>query len=251
VKTKDKDGKEVEIPAAFPLFVKPGDKLVVPVKVTWQGGEARANPVNVRFEPTTPNNQNAPLGVQGGGGNNPNMTIPKEKGDGSLTVDVRPTAVPGVYSIHLQADTQVSFLRDPAMKDKKSNAVVQAFAEPIAVTVLPVTLGKFTATPPANNQLKAGTTAELLVKVERQADYAGEYAIKVALPADVKGVTVKDAVLPAGKDEVKIPIEVAADVKDAGVPLTLTATATVHGKFPISHEVKVPALRTVPEVKKK
>ena len=108
-----------------------------------------------------------------------------------------------------------------------------------------------TVTPPANNQLKAGTTAELLVKVERQADYAGEFAVKVALPADVKGVTIKDAVVPAGKDEVKIPIEVAADVKDAAVQLTLTATATVHGKFPGSHEVKVQNLRTVPETKKK
>jgi hypothetical protein len=251
VKTKDKDGKDTEIAAVFPLFVKPGDKLVVPVKVAWQGGEARANPVNVRFEPTAPNNNQTPLGVQGGGGNNPNMTIPKDKGDGALTVDVRPTAAPGVYSIHLQADTQVSFLRDPSQKDKKTNAVVQAFAEPITVTVLPTSLGKFTVTPPANNQLKAGTTAELLVKVERQADYTGEFAVKVTLPADVKGVTVKDAVVPAGKDEVKIPVEVAADVKDAGVQFTLTATATVHGKFPISHEVKVQNLRTVPEAKKK
>ncbi len=251
VKTKDKDGKDTEIPAVFPLYVKPGDKLVVPVKVTWQGGEARANPVNVRFESTQVNRQQSALGVQGGDGNNPNMTIPKDKGDGALTVDVRPTAVAGVYSIHLQADTQVSFLRDPNQKDKKTNAVVQAFAEPIEVTVLPTTLGKFTVTPPANNQLKAGTTAELLVKVERQADYTGEFVVKVALPADVKGVTVKDAVVPAGKDEVMIPITVAADVKDAAVQFTLTATATVHGKFPISHEVKVPNLRTVAEAKKK
>lgn len=251
VKTKDKDGKEVEAVASGPLFVKPGDKITLPVKVTWQGGEARANPVNVRFEATSPNNQTAPLGVQGGGGNNPNMTIAKDKADGALTVDVRANAVPGVYSIHLQADTQVSFLRDPSQKDKKSNAVVQAFAEPITVTVLPTSLGKFTVTPPANNQLKAGTTAELVVKVERQADYAGEFAIKVVLPPEVKGVTVKDAVLPAGKDEVKIPIEVAADVKDAEVKMTLTATATVHGKFLISHEVKVQNLRTVPEMKKK
>lgn len=249
VKTKDKDGKEVEKAAEFPLFVKPGDKIVVPVKVAWQGGEARANPVNVRFESTIPNRQQAPLGVQGGDGNNPNMTIPKDKGDGALTVDVRQNAVPGVYSVHLQADTQVQFLRDPSQKDKKSNAVVQAFAEPITVTVLPTTLGKFTVTPPANNQLKAGGTAELVVKVERQAEYTGEYAVKVALPADVKGLTVKDAVLPAGKDEVKIPIEVAADAKDATVQATVTATATVHGKFPISHEVKVPNLKVVPTKK--
>jgi uncharacterized cupredoxin-like copper-binding protein len=249
VKTKDKDGKDAEKAAEFPLFVKPGDKIVVPVKVTWQGGEARANPVNVRFEPTQPNNNQAPLNVQGGGGNNPNMTIPKDKGDGTLTVDVRPNAAPGVYSIHLQADTQVQFLRDPAQKDKKSNAVVQAFAEPITVTVLPNTLGKFTVTPPANNQLKAGTTAELVLKVERQADYAGEFAVKVTLPADAKGLTVKDAVLPAGKDEVKIPVEVAKDAKEATVQATVTATATVHGKFPITHEVKVQNLRVVPEKK--
>jgi hypothetical protein len=250
VKTKDKDGKDVEKAAEFPLFVKPGDKLIVPVKVAWQGGEPRANPVNVRFEPTVPNRQQAALGVQGGDGNNPNMTIPKDKGDGALTVDVRQNAVPGVYSVHLQADTQVQFLRDPSQKDKKSNAVVQAFAEPITVTVLPNTLGKFTVTPPANNQLKAGGTAELVLKVERQADYTGEFAVKVTLPADAKELTVKDAVLPAGKDEVKIQVDVAADAKDATVQATVTATATVHGKFPISHEVKVPNLRVVPAAKK-
>lgn len=250
VKSKDKDGKDVEKAAEFPLFVKPGDKVVVPVKVTWQGGEARANPVNVRFEQTQPNNNQAPLNVQGGGGNNnPNMTIPKDKGDGTLTVDVRQNSAPGVYSIHLQADTQVQFLRDPNQKDKKSNAVVQAFAEPIQVTVLPNTLGKFSVTPPANNQLKAGTTAELVLKVERQADYAGEFAVKVTLPVDAKGLTVKDAVVPAGKDEVKIPVEVAKDAKDATVQATVTATATVHGKFPITHEVKVQNLRVVPEKK--
>jgi len=247
VKTKDKDGKDVEVPAASPLFVKPGDKVVVPVKVTWQGGEARANPVNVRFEPTQPNPNQAAVGVQGGDGNNPNMTIPKEKNDGTLTVDVRQNAVPGVYSIHLRADTQVQFLRDPNQKDKKTPAVVQAFAEPITVTVVPTALGKFTVTPPANNQLKAGTTAELVLKVERQFDYTGEFAVKVTLPPEAKGLTVKDVTVPANATEVKIPIEVAKDAKDATVQATVTATATVHGKFPISHEVKVQNLRVVPE----
>jgi uncharacterized cupredoxin-like copper-binding protein len=251
VKTKDKDGKEAEKPAEFPLFVKPGDKITLPVKVQWQGGEARANPVNVRFEAAQPNGNQAAVGVQGGDGNNPNMTIPKEKNDGALTVDVRPTAAPGVYTIGLRADTQISFLRDPSQKDKKSNAVVQAFTEPFTVTVLPTALGKFTAAPPANNQLKAGTTAELVLKVERQADYAGEFAVKVVLTPEAKGVTVKDAVLPANASEVKIPLTVAADAKDATLTATLTATATVHGKFPITHEVKVQNLRVVPEMPKK
>jgi len=250
VKTKDKDGKETEKAAEYPLFVKPGDKLILPVKATWQGAEARANPVNVRFESTQPNRQQSALGVQGGDENTPSMTIPKEKGDGTITVDVRPNAVPGVYSVHLRADTQTQFLRDPAQKDKKSTAVVQAFAEPIVVTVLPVSLGKFTLTPPANNQLKAGTTAELTLKVERSADYAGEFAVKVALPAEAKGLTTKDVTVPANATEVKIPIVVAKDAKDGGsYQVTITATATVHGKFPIAHEAKLPGLRVVPEKK--
>jgi hypothetical protein len=250
VKTKDKDGKEAEKPAEFPLYVKPGDKITLPVKVTWQGGEARANPVNVRFESAQPNRQQAAVGVAQGDENAPSMSIPKEKGDGTLTVDVRANAAPGVYAVSLRADTQIQFLRDPAMKDKKTPAVVQAFAEPMQVTVLPATLGKFTVTPPANNQLKAGTPAELVLKVERQADYAGEFAVKITLPPEAKGVTVKDAVLPAGASEVKIPLEVAKDAPESNFQATVTATATVHGKFPITHEVKVPGLRVMAEKKK-
>ncbi len=248
VKTKDKDGKEAEIAAPAELFLKPGDKLVLPVKATWQGAEARVNPVNVRFESTSPNRQNAALGVAQNDENTPSMSIAKDAAAGTITIDVRPAAPPGVYSVHLKADTAVQVARDPTMKDKKTPAIVTAYAEPIKVTVLPLTLGKFTLAPPPNNQLKAGTTTEITLKVERQAEYAGEYTVKVTLPPEAKGVTSKDVTIPAGKDEVKIPLEVAKDAKDGGsYQLGVTATATVHGKFPITHEVKLPGLRVLPE----
>ena len=250
VKTKDKEGKDSDVPLVTPLFVIPGDKLTLPVKILWQGEGARPGPVNLRMERIQANNQTAAVATPQGDDNTPAVVIAKEKNDGAILIDVRPNAVPGVYSINIRGDTTVSFARDPGMKDKKSNVVVQAFADPLEVTVLPIALGKFTAVPPANNQLKAGSTAELTIKVERLFDYVGEFAVKVVVPPEVKGLMVKDAKIAAGSDEVKIPIEIAKEAKDAGnIELNISATATVHGKFAIGHKLKVSGLKIAPEKK--
>ncbi len=255
VKTKDKEGKDADAKLESPLYVKPGDKITLPVKATWQGAEPRAQPLNVSVEATQANVQSAPLGTAQGGNNAPAMVMAKDKNDGVVTIDVRPAALPGTYQLVLAGNTQVAFVRDPAKKDQKTNAIVVAYAQPLEVTVLPVALGKFTVVPPANNQLKAGTTAELLVKVERAADFKGEYKVALVLPKDTKGLTAKDVVIPAGADEVRIPVEVAKDVKAGGLTgVSVTAVGTVHGKFPIAHEVKVNGLQFValpPEPKKK
>jgi hypothetical protein len=252
VKTKDKDGKDQEVKLETPLFVKPSDKLTLPVKVTWQGEGTRPNPVNLRMEMVQPNRQQAPVGTQQGDDNNPATNIPKDKTDGPITVDVRPTAVPGTYGVVIRGDTLIQHARDPMQKDKKANAVVQAFAAPLQVTVLPLALGKFTVQPPPNNQLKAGGSTDLVLKVERLHDYAGEYKVVVTLPKEARGLNVKEVTLPAGANEVKVPIDVAADAKDAGsYQLTVMASTTVHGKFPIAHEVKVNGLRVMPTPVKK
>ncbi len=254
VKTKDAANKDVDVKLESPLFVKPGDKITLPVKATWQAADARPNPLNLRVEATQPNMQTAPLGTPGNN-NTPSLVLAKGKDDGTLTVDVRPKAEPGTYSLVLKGDTAVQLVRDPADKNKKTNAVVVAYAQPLEVTVLPLALGQFTVSPPPNNQLKAGTTAELVVKVAREADFAGEYKVRLVLPKGTTGVTAKDVVLPAGKDEVTIPVTVANDVKAGGLNgVTVTAVGTVHGKFPITHEAKVPNLQLVAapkEAKKK
>ena len=238
VKSKDKDGKESEAKLESPIFVKPGDKITLPVLATWQGAEARPGPLNVTVEPTQPNMQNSAIGTAGGG-NAPAGVMAKEKNDATITLDIRPAALPGTYAIVLKGDTQIQIIRDPAKKDAKTPANVQAYTQPLEITILPLTLGKFTATLPANGVIVAGKNAELTVKVERSGDYTGEYKISVALPKDIKGITAKDAILPAGKDEVKLPFDIAADAKVGGVTnFVVTATATVHGKYPIQHEVK-------------
>jgi hypothetical protein len=252
VKTKDKDGKDQDVKLETPLFVKPGDKLILPIKVAWQGEGTRPNPVNLRMEAIQPNRQQAAVGTQQGDDNNPATNIPKDKADGTITVDVRTTAAPGQYTVAIRGDTQIQFARDPMQKDKKTNAVVQAFTEPLQLTVLPLALGRFTVQPPPNNQLKAGAVTELLVRVDRQHDYAGEFQVTVSVPKEAVGVTAKAVTLPAGANEVKVPIEVAKNAKDSGsYQFTIVATTTVHEKFPIRHEVKVNGLRVLPEPMKK
>ncbi len=239
LKTKDKDGKDKEEKVDGPIYVKPGDKLTVPVKVAWHEKDARPNPVTLFVEPMQQNMNQAPLSVPGGGGNPPQpaATIAKDKADGPLTIDVRSNAAPGTYAVVIRGETQCQYARDPEQKDKKAPVTALAFAQPIEVTVLPTTVGKLTATVPGS--LKLGATGELVLKVERQNDYAGEFKVTVALPKDVKGLSVKDLTIPAGKDEVKVPIEVAKDAKPGNVQnVTVTATGTVHGKFAISQEAK-------------
>lgn len=236
VKTKDKEGKETEIAAKFPLFVKPGDKLSVPVKIVWQDAEARANPVNIVTEATQPNVQTLPVTANA---NQPTV-IAKEKPDGVVTLDVKSPAAPGTFAVQLRADTLIQYVRDPMQKDKKTPVTVFAYAEPLAVTVLPVSLAKVTLAPPPNAAIKVGAAAELTVRVERQADYAGEFKVTVTLPKDFKGLTAKDVTIPAGADEAKIPLQAAADAKPGPVNgIVVTAVGTVHGQFAISQEAKV------------
>lgn len=235
VKTK-KDGKDVEDKVTSPLFLKPGDKLTLPVKVAWQDKEARANPVAVTAIPTQQNVQTAPLNAN----NNQPVSIPKDKAEGSLTIDVRSNAAPGTYGLVLRGETQVSYLRDPEQKDKKTNANVTAFADPIEVTVLPSKLANVKVSGPPNNQIKLGTAGDLTVVVERQFDFEGAFQVTVTLPKDTKGVTAKAANIPAGTNEVKVPLSVAADAKTGSLQnITVEVTATVHGKFPIAADAKL------------
>jgi hypothetical protein len=237
IKTKDQAGKDKEEKVAGRIYLKPGDKLTLPVKVTWNEKEARPNPVTVGIEPATQRNQDNPFQ----GNNNPNQpvaTLAKDKADGTVTLDVKSNAPPGTYAVVLRGDTQISFVRDPGKKDQKANVTVQAFAPPVEVTVLPTSLAKLSAQPPAN--LKPGTSAELTVKVERLLDYTGPFEVTVELPKGAKGVTAKTVTLPAGADEVKVPVEADEDAKPGPLNnVVVRAVAILHGKYPVAHETKV------------
>lgn len=228
--TIKKDGKDEKLP--MPLVVKPGDKITVPVKVTWQDKDARPNPINVVLEPSQQNMQQAPVNVNNG----QPMAIAKDKADANVVVDIRNNAVPGTYWIPLRGETTVKYAKDPMDKNKKDITVV-AYAPPFEVKVIPTSLGKISAQSPGN--LKQGMTAEVTIRVERQFDFDGPFTLKIDLPKEAAGVTVDASTIPPGANEVKVKLIAAKDAKLGNLNnIAVTATAKWDGQYDTKHETK-------------
>lgn len=238
---KPATGKEDK--ANGPLVVKQGDKITLPVKATWVGAE-KPN-VTLVPEPMMQNAQQAPITMAVAA--QPTMAKP----DVTVTIDVKSTATPGVYSVVLRGDSQVGFIRDPMAKAAKANLPASAFTEPVEITVIPTSVAKFTAGPIPNNVIKAGTVVEVPIKIERQYDFAGEYKVTfVPATKDATGVTVAEVVVPAGKDEGKLVFKAAADAKPGALAGTIQLTAMYDKKYTINHETKV-SFTIAPADKKK
>jgi len=113
------------------------------------------------------------------------------------------------------------------------------------VTVVPAQLGTFTPSM-ANPNIKVGSSGELVVKVARLNGYTGEYKLKLVLPAHTKGITVADLVIPAGKDEGKFVVQVAADAMPGNIQnLVIQTSAMFDAKTPITQEVKFQGFNVV------
>jgi hypothetical protein len=238
-KLRPASGKEE--PISGPIVARQGEKVTLPVKATWVADE-KPN-VQLAAEPMAQNPQQSPITVQIAG------QPTKDKPEVTATIDVKNNAMPGVYSIVIRGDAQVPFVRDPMTK-QKANLPTWAFTDPIEVTVLPNAVAKVTAGPLPNNQLKAGSSTELTIKVERQFDYAGEFKVAFVPAKDVKGVTAADIVIPAGKDETKLVLKVDDDAKPGAVAGVIVVTATYDKKYTITHETKA-GFTVVPADKKK
>ncbi|MCZ2342437.1 MAG: hypothetical protein LC104_11660 [Bacteroidales bacterium] len=244
--TKDTQNKPKEEAVKPPFFVKPGDKLTIPLQAKWLAKEARANPITVIAEPFTANMNQAPITIA-------NVTVAKDKNDAPLVIDIKGNATPSTFAVVLRGEAQVNMARDPEDEKKKTNLFIPAFTpEPVLITVLPTTLAKVTAQAPAANTLKPGTTAAITVKVDRQADYTGPFQITGELPKGVVGLTIKPVTLPAGQNEIQLPVIAGNDAKPGNINnVVITAVGTVHDKYPIPQEAKVNLTVTKADEKKK
>lgn len=224
---KGADGKER--PAGAKLAVKPGEKIVVPVSVAWQGGEARANAINLTTEPTFSTQGQSALAANNG----QPIVVAKDKTELPVTIDVRATIAPGVYSVMIRGDTKTQMISDSTGKAKKEYTVL-AFAEPFTVKVLPISLGKLTA---QASTIKAGQGGTLTVKVERAFDFSGEFPIAVKFPAG-SGLSAEAATIKAGSNEVKIAVTASKDAKPGNVQNVSIESLAVFDGDEVNHKIQ-------------
>jgi hypothetical protein len=167
--------------------------------------------------------------------NNQPITIAPNAAEGALPINVPPNLPPGTYTIVLRTQTQMPYSKDPMAKQKPNTLVVLPSA-PVTLTILPKELAKLSLSTP-NVTVKTGKDTEVVVRINRQYGYSGEFKVQVVLPPAAKGVQIGDAVIAAGKDEAKLVIK--AGAMPVNLPnLIVRATATYQGHA-TTHEVKL------------
>jgi hypothetical protein len=169
--------------------------------------------------------------------NNQPLTVADGKADAAAEVSVQANAPPGVYSLVLVGQSQVTGLKDATGKARPAAAVSMP-AVPVTVTILPAKVANLTAG--VKGSVKAGGTAEVVVRVERLFNYAGDFKVKLVLPKDVSGLAAADAVIPPGATEATLVVPVATGVKPGNLNLVVQATAVIAGDepSPVVHETK-------------
>jgi hypothetical protein len=169
--------------------------------------------------------------------NNQPITIAPDKTDGTLNVVVPANAPPGQYNIVLRTSAQIPMEKMPKGPKQPTNVVLPS--TPVTLTVLPKALATVVL-PNPNPTAKVGAETEVVVKVTRMYDFDGEFKVKVVLPPDAKGVTIDEVTIPAGQDEAKLKVKVAADAAPGNrANINVIATAMYNGTVPITQEAKL------------
>jgi hypothetical protein len=212
------------------MTVAQGDKITVALKATRMAPELKA-PIVVTSAVPLPNNQPPFITF------NNNQPVNIAATDAPAVLTIAPNAVPGTYTLVFRSVAQMPFTRDPS-KQKPTNISIVSASTPVTFTVLPKDLATVTLTPP-NATVKLGTQAEVVVRVARKYDFAGEFKVELVLPPNIKGISADPVTIPAGKDEAKLVVKVAPDAPGGNQPnLTVRATAMFIGNVPVVQEAK-------------
>ncbi|HZZ82426.1 MAG TPA: PPC domain-containing protein [Gemmataceae bacterium] len=204
------------------VAVSLGDKLEVPLKLTRVDPEFKAN---FQVQPVP---ADLPTGMTFGG-----LTFAPGKDDLKAVLTVGANVPPGRYNIVFRGFANIS----PRPKGKAVNTIVTA--TPVEVTVLPKQVATLSVDN-ANPTIKVGADGMITVKVARQFDYADAFKVEVVLPPNVKGITAPGITIPAGMNDAKLKISVAAGTPPANVQnLIVRATAVVNGNVTLTHETKI------------
>jgi hypothetical protein len=210
------------------IAISQGDKLTVPFKVTRHWPEIKANIL------ITPSPNAFPPGFNFGP-----VNIPANKNEATLVMNIPSNMQPGTYTIVFRSFAPIPYNRDPKNKQRPNVNVVQT-ATPLLLTVLPKQLANITV-PNPNPTVKAGAQAEVVVRVNRLHDYAGEFKVTLVPPPDTQpGLAFDEGVIPTGQSETKLVIRAAADAAPGNRQnITLRLVGTYNGNVEINHETKI------------
>lgn len=208
--------------------IKPKDKFTLPLRVEWLSGDKQN--LTLALEPTLQGNNQEPVIIQFP------VQPTKDKPEAVVSGEVRPNAVPGTYTLVVKGTAQLPFTH-PTTK-KGGNVPVTTLAEPLLMTILPTSVAKLSASGPPNNQLQAGSTGEMTVRVERLNNYQGPFQLAVEIPPNTAGLTVQAEMIPPGQNEARIRLTAAPDAKAGPVSGIVIANAPYDPQYVIRHEYK-------------
>jgi hypothetical protein len=209
------------------VTVSHGDKLTIPLKLTRLWPDLKA-----QFQ-VQPVPQELPQGMNFGA-----LSFAPGKDEQSIVMTVPNNVPPGHYNFVFQGFAPIPFNKDPMAKQKPNVNVVQP-STPVLVTILPKQVAQVSVSN-GNPTIKLGNQAEVVVRVNRQYDYADAFKVKLVLPQGMKGLSADEVTIPADQNEVKLLLRVPADATPGNRPnLTVQAVALVEGTVPLTHETKI------------
>lgn len=160
-----------------------------------------------------------------------NLTAPKDEATIALTVPTN--LLPGTYTIVLHASGAVP----PGGKGKPVNVVLPS--TPLVLTVLPKQVATLSLAN-ANPAVKVGNQVEVVVRVNRQYEYAGPFKVELVLPKSVQGLSADAVTIPAGQNEAKLLIRVPPGAQPGNRQnLIVRAIATIQNNVALNHETKL------------
>jgi hypothetical protein len=207
--------------------VPQGTPTKVAVKLTRNSADFK-NPLIIQVTP-----QELPPGLTVN--NNQPVNIPPDKTEAVVPVTVGAGVPPGTYTIALRGTAPIPFNKDA--KGPKQPLNVVEYSNAVVITVVPKSVAALALANPAAT-VKAGAAAECVVKLTRQGNYDGPFAVEIAVPAGISEVTLASATIPVGQNEAKLSIPVPEDAAPGNkAEFSVRATALYSGT-PIVHETK-------------
>ncbi len=164
-----------------------------------------------------------------------NVSIPAGKDTAVATLGVKNNTQPGVYTVVLRGQVQLTPTKSMP-NVKKALTIVQP-ATPITIIVLPKQILKMGLSS-QNVKVKAGQKAEVKIKLARTSDLGGEYKLELVLPKEAKGVRAEPVRVAAGQNEAVLVVTATPQASAGTINASVRAT-TMIGGMPVTQESKL------------